>query len=69
MIRMLDKLGRLVIPMEFRKANNWNHKDEIEIVENDNELILKKHKSIHCKNCNAIISKNDKYCSNCGKNI
>lgn len=69
MVRKIDKLGRIVIPIEFRKINNWNHEDEIEIIENNDEIILKKYKSIRCKNCDAIISKHDRYCSNCGKNI
>ena len=69
MIRRLDKLGRICIPKEFRKTYNWNDLQEVEIIEKDGKIILKKFKGKHCGNCNNLIANNDKFCSNCGNKI
>lgn len=69
MVRRLDELGRIVIPIEFRKMNNWKEKEQIEMIENGEELILRKYNGVYCKKCNTSISKNDKYCRNCGKKV
>lgn len=34
MVRKLDELGRIVIPIEFRNINNWKERDQIEMIEN-----------------------------------
>lgn len=69
MVRRLDELGRIVIPIEFRRINNWHYEDEIEIIENGDELVLKKYNGIYCKKCNTALSRNDKYCHNCGRKV
>ena len=69
MIRKLDELGRIVIPMEFRKQNEWEDGIEIEIIEYDNEIILRKYKGKKCKKCNTNVSKTDNFCSNCGSKL
>ena len=69
MIRKLDELGRIVIPMEFRKKLNWNYKDEIDIIEIEDGVILKKYSRIQCKYCNNNVYKKDKYCSKCGNKL
>ena len=69
MIRKIDELGRIVIPMEFRNFNNWNPGDNIEIIENEDEIILRKHIDKECKKCNNGVHKKDKYCSNCGTKL
>lgn len=69
MIRKLDELGRIVIPMEFRNFNKWNPGDNIEIIENEDEIILRKHADKECKKCNSGVQKKDKYCSNCGTKL
>lgn len=66
MYRKLDELGRIVIPIEFRNNNKWKHKDKIEIIEYDDEIILRKYKGKKCKKCNIKVYENDNYCSNCG---
>jgi len=66
LIRKLDELGRVVIPIEFRKANGWKDKDEIEMFENENEITLVKATGEHCKECGQIIHRKDRYCCNCG---
>lgn len=42
-IRNLDELGRLVIPIESRRSLNWKVHDPIEIYVDDGAIILKKH--------------------------
>ncbi len=69
MYRRLDELGRIVIPKEFRKENNWEERDKIEIIEYDDEIILRKYKGNLCKKCNIKVNENDNYCSNCGNKL
>lgn len=69
MVRKLDELGRIVIPIEFRNSRDWKVKDEILIIENDNEIILKKYDGIYCKKCNTALNRNDRYCRNCGRKV
>ena len=42
-IRRIDKLGRIVVPKEFRKALNIEITDSVEIVLVDDRVEIKKH--------------------------
>lgn len=42
-IKKIDSVGRIVIPMEIRNTLNWKSNDEIELISQDGSLILKKH--------------------------
>lgn len=42
-IKKIDSVGRIVIPMEIRNTLNWKSNDEIELISKDDSLILKKH--------------------------
>lgn len=42
MFRVIDNLGRIVIPKEIRERLNINTKDKIEIKVEDNKIILTK---------------------------
>lgn len=42
-VRKVDDLGRIVLPMELRKAFDVNIKDSLEIYTEDNCIILKKY--------------------------
>lgn len=42
MFRVIDRLGRIVIPKEIRERLNINTKDKIEIKVEDNKIILTK---------------------------
>lgn len=53
MVRKLDGVGRLTIPMEIRNKLHWEEKDSIKMEVKDNSLVL---------------SKNQKMCSLCGTN-
>lgn len=45
-VRRVDYLGRVVIPMEMRKTLKWNVNDPVEIVLSKNEVVLKKYSPI-----------------------
>ena len=42
-VRKLDGLGRVVIPMEFRKAHGWKEGQAIEMFGNEEGLVLKEY--------------------------
>ena len=42
-VRKLDKLGRLVIPKETRRAFNLNGRDPVEIFTDEDKIIIKKY--------------------------
>ena len=42
-VRKVDELGRVVIPVELRKSLGINEKDPIEIFVDDDKIILKKY--------------------------
>lgn len=71
-VRKIDELGRIVLPMELRKTLNINIKDSIEIyVEGDN-VILKKYEPccIFCgEAANTIYFKDKNICENCKKEL
>ena len=71
-IRNLDELGRIVIPIEIRKALNIKEKDLIEISTDNDSIILKKKENacVFCNSMNNLIEFNSKYiCINCKKRL
>ena len=42
-VRKIDELGRVVLPMELRRTLNLNIKDSIEIYVEGDQIILKKY--------------------------
>ena len=52
--KKIDDLGRIAIPRDLRRSLQWMGGDEIEIVQNDNTIILKKHKDNFVEQLNAI---------------
>lgn len=66
MIRKLDELGRIVIPIEIRKKLEFEEGTEIEIEEKGNKLILRKYKDTYCPQCLKKCAHTDNFCSNCG---
>ncbi len=42
-VRKIDELGRVVLPIELRRNLNLNEKDSIEIYVEGDKIILKKH--------------------------
>ncbi|QDI91575.1 AbrB/MazE/SpoVT family DNA-binding domain-containing protein [Salicibibacter halophilus] len=43
-VRKVDELGRVVIPMELRKSMEIANRDAMEIYVNEDQIILKKYK-------------------------
>ena len=71
-VRKLDELGRLVIPIEIRKSLNINERDPLEIrVENDNIILNKKENT--CAFCHTLYNleqfKCNYICSDCKKKL
>lgn len=71
-IRRMDELGRVVIPIEIRNQFNIIEKDPIEIYVDGSSIILKKFEPncIFCGNTKDLLTYNDKLiCENCSKKI
>ncbi|WII39674.1 AbrB/MazE/SpoVT family DNA-binding domain-containing protein [Paenibacillus thiaminolyticus] len=51
-VRNLDSLGRLVIPMELRRTLNIGQKDAIEIYTDGERIVLQKH-GVGCSLCGS----------------
>lgn len=67
-IRKLDELGRVVIPIELRNKFNISEKDPIEIYVEGSNIILKKYESncVFCgKSTNLTEYKDKQICLNC----
>lgn len=54
-IRKLDKLGRVVLPIELRRGLDWNEHDRIEIFLEDERVILQKYEP-NCVFCGGTKS-------------
>lgn len=71
-IRKVDELGRVVIPIELRNQFEIYEKDSLEIFVDGSTIILKKYEP-NCIFCGAnkkLISYNDKLiCPKCAKKI
>lgn len=67
-IRKLDELGRVVIPIELRNKFNLSEKDPLEIYVDGSNIILKKYE-INCIFCgkseNLKEFKDKQICSSC----
>jgi transcriptional pleiotropic regulator of transition state genes len=71
-VRNLDSLGRIVIPMELRKTFDINEGDAIEVFIDGNTVILKKYQPgcIICDNVDNVKILNGKnICNTCVERI
>ncbi len=71
-IRRVDELGRVVIPIEIRNQFNIVEKDPIEIYVDGSSIILKKYEPncIFCGNTNNLVEYKDKLvCDKCAKQL
>ena len=67
-VRKIDELGRIVLPMEIRKAMEIAEKDALEIFTEDGRIILQKYSPscIFCPTSDNLVSYNDKkICASC----
>ena len=71
-IRKVDELGRVVIPIEIRNQFDISEKDPIEIYVSGSSIVLKKleENCIFCDNTDNLIEYNNKLiCKNCLKKL
>lgn len=67
-VRKVDTLGRVVIPIELRRTLGIDVKDSIEIFVDDEQIILKKHEPacIFCGQAKEVVDyKGKKICFDC----
>ena len=67
-VRKVDELGRIVIPIELRRNLDIEEKDSLEIYVNEDMIVLKKHEPacVFCGNANDVVNFKGKcVCSNC----
>lgn len=67
-VRRVDELGRIVIPIELRRNMDIDEKDSLEIYVEDDHIILKKYSPacIFCSNAGGITEfKNRNICRDC----
>ena len=71
-VRRVDDLGRIVIPMELRRTLGINVKDPMAIFVEDDKIILEKHRDV-CALCgsseNVSEFKNRPICQTCVEEI
>jgi AbrB family transcriptional regulator, transcriptional pleiotropic regulator of transition state genes len=61
-VRKVDELGRVVIPVELRKVLAIQEKDPVEIFVNGNQIILKKYRPHNeCVVTSEVTSQNKEY--------
>lgn len=71
-IRRVDELGRVVIPIEIRNQFNIVEKDPIEIYVDGSSIVLKKYEPncIFCGNTENLVEyKNKLICEKCTKHL
>ncbi len=71
-VRRMDELGRVVIPIEIRNQFKIAEKDPIEIYVDGSSIVLKKFESncIFCGNTKNLLTYNDKLiCESCSNKI
>lgn len=71
-VRKIDELGRVVLPMELRRNLNLNVKDSIEIYVEGESIILKKYEPccIFCgESANITNFKGKNVCASCKKEL
>ncbi len=71
-VRKVDELGRIVLPISIRQTMDINEKDSLEIFIDENKIILQKYQPscIFCSNVDEIVFFNGKrVCGSCLKKI
>ena len=71
-VRRVDELGRIVLPIELRRTLDIGEKDALEIFAEGEQIILKKYQPtcIFCGEANGVINyKGKQICKSCIKEI
>lgn len=67
-VRKVDELGRIVLPIEIRKVLDIKQRDAIEIFTDNDKIILQKYQPacIFCNNADNVVYFNSKrVCAEC----
>jgi len=71
-VRKLDDLGRVVLPIELRRTMRMDEKDPLEIYVDGNTIILKKYEPacIFCGNARDVVNhKSKNICLSCLRDL
>lgn len=71
-VRKVDELGRIVLPIELRRTLDISERDALEIYVDGASIILKKYQPacIFCDDAKDVVSyKGKNICSNCLKEL
>lgn len=71
-IRKVDELGRIVLPIELRRMLDINVRDELEIYIESDQVVLKKyeHACVFCGSTDSLLTyKGKNICSDCIRNF
>lgn len=67
-VRSIDELGRIVLPMELRRTMDINKRDKLEIYVDGENIVLAKHQfsCVFCGACDEVLEFKGHYvCKNC----
>ena len=71
-VRKVDELGRIVLPIELRRTLDIEERDQLEIYLDGDKIVLKKYESV-CVFCGSDQGLNTyrgkQVCLNCARNI
>ena len=71
-VRRVDEVGRIVLPVELRSVLGIDNRDSVEIFTEDDRIVLKKYQPA-CVFCgetdNVIFFKNKQVCKACAKEL
>ncbi|HHU23115.1 MAG TPA: AbrB/MazE/SpoVT family DNA-binding domain-containing protein [Clostridiales bacterium] len=71
-VRKVDELGRIVLPIELRRTLDIAEKDSLEIYVEEDSIILRKYQAscIFCDNAKDVVNfKGKNVCSDCIKTM
>lgn len=71
-VRKLDDLGRIVLPIELRRTLDIAERDELEIYLEDDKVVLKKYEPscIFCGSTRGLVSYREKnVCTGCIRSL
>lgn len=71
-VRKVDELGRIVLPIELRRTLDINEKDSLEIYVEGGQIVLKKYEPacIFCSSAsNILVFKGKNICAECASKI
>ncbi len=71
-VRKVDELGRIVLPIELRRTLGVGEKEAIEIYVEGSNIVLKKYEPacIFCGSMDGLVTyKEKKICANCMSNL